>query len=85
MATISVRSAVLQDEVYPYRRLLGAILLEAVDDVLHGDRLRDRQDALRFLRDEGVQALYNSSLSLPPRLWGAFVGGLKSNSGSITR
>jgi hypothetical protein len=68
---------IVQDEDYPYRRLLGAVLLEALDDALNlrgNVGMRDRRDALEFLRDGSVQYLYNTSLSLPPRLWKAFVG-----------
>jgi hypothetical protein len=72
---VSDIGVVVQDDTYPFRRLLGAVLLEAVDDALNARgsvRRRDRESALTFLRDEGVQALYNTNLSLPPRLWGAF-------------
>jgi hypothetical protein len=78
------RDIVIRDDTYPYRRLLGAISLEAVDDALdlkrHTGR-KQRLDALELLRDEHVQHLYDASLSpqgglsLPPHVWGAFGGG----------
>ena len=62
-----------QDE-YACRRLLGAVLLEAVLDALSekGVRWQDRTSALAFLRDANVQALCEAHLVLPPDLWGAF-------------
>jgi hypothetical protein len=62
-----------QDE-YACRRLLGAVLLEAVLDVLSekGVRWQDRTSAMAFLRDANVQALCEAHLALPPDLWRAF-------------
>jgi hypothetical protein len=68
----------VQDETYPYRRLLGAVLLEALEDALNlrgNVAVRRQREALEFLRDGHVQSLCNGSLSLPRRLWGVFEGG----------
>jgi hypothetical protein len=68
----------VQDETYPYRRLLGAVLLEALEDALNlrgNVAVRRQREALEFLRDGHVQSLCNASLSLPRRLWGVFEGG----------
>ncbi len=62
-----------QDE-YACRRLLGAVLVEAVLDALSekGVRWQDRTSALAFLRDANVQALCEAHLVLPADLWRAF-------------
>jgi len=62
-----------QDE-YAWRRLLGAVLVEAVFDALSQGNVRwqDRTSALAFLRDANVQALCDAHLALPPGLWRAF-------------
>ncbi len=64
-----------QDE-YACRRLLGAVLLEAVLDALSekGVRWQDRTSALAFLHDANVQALCDAHLVLPPDLWRVFAG-----------
>jgi len=61
-------------EEYACRRLLGAILVEAVLDALSQGSVRwqDRASALAFLRDANVQALCEAHLALPPDLWRAF-------------
>ncbi len=63
-----------QREEYAFRRLLGAVLVEAVLDALSekGVRWQDRTSALDFLRDANVQALCDAHLALPPALWRAF-------------
>jgi hypothetical protein len=63
-----------QQEEYAFRRLLGAVLLEAVLDALSekGVRWQDRTSALAFLRDANVQALCEAHLVLPPDLWRVF-------------
>jgi hypothetical protein len=63
-----------QREEYAFRRLLGAVLVEAVLDALSekGVRWQDRTSALAFLRDANVQALCDAHLALPPALWRAF-------------
>jgi hypothetical protein len=61
-----------QDE-YACRRLLGAVLLEAVLDALSQNAgWKDKTSALAFLRDANVQALCEAHLVLPPDLWRAF-------------
>jgi hypothetical protein len=69
----SVRKNGWQEE-YACRRLLGAVLAEAVLDALSekGVRWQDRTSALAFLRDANVQALCDAHLALPPDLWRAF-------------
>ena len=59
---------------YAFRRLLGAVLVEAVLDALSekGVRWQDRTSALDFLHDENIQALCGAHLVLPPGLWRAF-------------
>ena len=61
-------------EEYAFRRLLGAVLVEAVLDALSekGVRWQDRTSALDFLHDENIQALCEAHLVLPPGLWRAF-------------
>jgi hypothetical protein len=60
-------------EEYACRRLLGAVLVEAVLDALSRNaRWQDRTSALGFLRDANVQALCEAHLVLPPDLWRAF-------------
>ncbi len=63
-----------QREEYAFRRLLGAVLVEAVLDASSekGGRWQDRTSALAFLRDANVQALCEAHLVLPPDLWRAF-------------
>jgi hypothetical protein len=60
-------------EEYACRRLLGAILVEAVLDALSRNaRWQDKASALDFLRDANIQALCEAYLVLPPDLWRAF-------------
>ncbi len=60
-------------EEYAFRRLLGAVLVEAVlDGLSQGAAWKDRTSALDFLHDENVQALCEAHLVLPPGLWRAF-------------
>ena len=60
-------------EEYAFRRLLGAVLVEAVlDGLSQGAVWKDRTSALDFLHDENVQALCEAHLVLPPGLWRAF-------------
>ena len=61
-------------EEHAFRRLLGAVLVEAVLDALSekGVRWQDRTSALDFLHDENVHALCEAHLVLPPGLWRAF-------------
>jgi hypothetical protein len=60
-------------EEYALRRLLGAVLVEAVLDALSQDAgWKDKTSALAFLRDANVRALCDAHLALPPGLWRAF-------------